>query len=68
MKEMSAALNERNKENRQDNIHNLDSNHNNNDGETQALQPGEIIHSNLLSCGLSFGFRAVNVERIYISE
>lgn len=36
MKEMSAALNERNKENRQDNIHSLETNLNNNDGETAS--------------------------------
>lgn len=33
LKDMSAALNERNKENRQDNLHNLETNLNN-DGET----------------------------------
>lgn len=38
MKEMSAALNERNKENRQDNIHSLETNLNNNDGETQTCE------------------------------
>lgn len=38
MKEMSAALNERNKENRQDNLHSLETNLNNNDGETQTYE------------------------------
>lgn len=56
MKEMSAALNERNKENRQDNMHNLESNHNNNDGETRNQSPRHAV--------LLFGFGTLNAEGI----